>query len=169
MTVKASAGISTPPKRFNRMGIARMEKETRINTGKTNTAGSIEVIVVIVIVAVLAVAGAFVLKARHTKRVVSDPAACVNHSLATGANGHCVSDLQNLLNWQLYGINGPSYMKITSQYDVTVTTAVNRLHSENKTAGSDSVTTADWHELCSRGGDAPTTWKLAAKDAGCEI
>lgn len=139
------------------------------NSQTRDTAGSIEMIVVIVVVAVVAVAGAFVLKAHHTKSDTSDPAACVNHSLTTGATGHCVSDLQNLLNWQLYGINGPSYMKITGQYDATVTAAVKRLHSENKTAESDSVTTADWHELCSRGGDAPTTWKLAAKNAGCDV
>ena len=145
-----------------------MEKETQINTKKRNTAGYIEVIVVTVVVAVLAVAAAFMLQARHTKSVVSNPAACVNHSLATGATGHCVSDLQNLLNWQLYGINGPSYMKINGQYDATVTATVQRLHSENKTVESDSVTTADWHELCSRGSDAPSSWKLAAKDAGCE-
>ena len=139
------------------------------NSQTINTAGSVGVIVVIVLVALLAVTGVFVFKARHTKSVVSDPAACVNHSLATGATGHCVSDLQNLLNWQLYGINGPSYMKITGQYDAAVTAAVKRLHSENKTTESDSVTTTDWHELCSRGGDAPTSWKLAAKDAGCEM
>ena len=139
------------------------------NSQTRNTAGSVGVIVVIVLTALLAVTGAFVLKARQTKSVASDPAACVNHSLATGATGHCVSDLQKLLNWQLYGINGPSYMKITGQYDATVAAAVKRLHSENKTTESDSVTTADWHELCSRGGDAPKSWKLAAKDAGCEM
>ena len=139
------------------------------NSETRNTAGSVGVIVAIVLVALLAVTGAFVFKARHTKSVVLDPAACVNHSSTTGATGHCVSDLKNLLNWQLYGINGPSYMKINGQYDATVTAAVKRLHSENKTTESDLVTTADWHELCSRGGDAPSSWKLAAKDAGCEM
>jgi hypothetical protein len=100
--------------------------------------------------------------------ISSSPSACVNNSISEGASGHCVSDLQNLLNWGLYGIDQPNYIKVTGQFSTTTTSQVKKFQTYNNLTGSGVANVATWKELCSEGSDASNTWLMAAQDAGCK-
>jgi peptidoglycan hydrolase-like protein with peptidoglycan-binding domain len=124
------------------------------------------IIWVIVILIAIAI-GAFILTKNHSN-VVSSPSACANNSLSQDANGHCVTDAQDLLNWSLYGIDGPDYKKVTGQFSSVTAAEVSQYQNGNSLSQTGSLNKATWQKLCADGSDSTPTWTSAAKDAGCK-
>jgi len=122
---------------------------------------------IILVALVIVVGGSIVYQKKHSD-LVSTPSACVNNPLSAGAQGRCVSDLQTLLNWSLYGIDGPNYKPVTGQYEATTTNQVKQFQSTNNLPVSGNLSTATWEKLCQTT-DPPSAWTNAAKDAGCRL
>jgi peptidoglycan hydrolase-like protein with peptidoglycan-binding domain len=120
---------------------------------------------VVVVVAVIVIA----IATKHRSDLVSDKNACVNNSLSASASGQCVSDLQTMLNWSLYGIDGPNYEKVTGQFTTGTTAEVKQFQSSNSLPDSGTADQSTWQKLCGDGSDAPASWTTAAKNAGCVI
>jgi peptidoglycan hydrolase-like protein with peptidoglycan-binding domain len=135
---------------------------------RTNTSGFAPTILVIVIVLVVVAAGG-VLLARHSSKstTTSKPSACVNQSFTAGSSGSCVSDLQNMVNSQAFGIDGQLYIKVSGNYDTATTSAVKTFQKNFNLPQTGSITTSDWKHLCNSDGDSSTSFVTASKAAGC--
>jgi hypothetical protein len=132
------------------------------------SSGSTVIIIMVVAVIVIALAcGVFVITKSSAKGALStNPSACVNKTLTVGSSGTCVSDAQNLLNWQVYGINQPGYMKVDGQYTSAVAGVVSKLQDQSQLEKNGNVGHEEWKLLC-QAEEPPTWWTSAAKDAGC--
>jgi peptidoglycan hydrolase-like protein with peptidoglycan-binding domain len=119
---------------------------------------------IIVVIAILVVGG--IVLTHKKSGLSSNPSACVNKTLSATSSGACVSDLQNLLNWNLYGIDQPNYMKVDGQYSSTLTKAVSTAQSNDSLPSSGTMNLNTWKDICS-GTDTPSWWTKAASNAGC--
>lgn len=79
-----------------------------------------------------------------------------------------MSDLQNMLNWSLYGIDGPNYKPVNGQFSAATTAEVKSFQSSNALSQTGDVNKSTWQKLCAGGANSSNTWKAAAKDAGCK-
>jgi peptidoglycan hydrolase-like protein with peptidoglycan-binding domain len=120
-------------------------------------------------VVILIIGAAILLFGSSSSDLSATPDACVHSVLAPGASGHCVADLQTMLNWSLFGIDGPNYKPVNGQYSAVTTTLLARFQSSVSLPATGTLTTQSWQKLCAAGNDAPATWRSAAKDAGCRL
>ena len=134
---------------------------------KLNTKGSAYLGIIFIVVGIIViVAGLVVYKTGH-KAAPANPNACVTKTFSSGSQGRCISDLQNMVNSQAYGIDGQHYIKITGTYDVPTSTAVKVFQSNFQLPTTGIVTPADWQKLCDSS-DPPSNWKTISTDAGCQ-
>jgi peptidoglycan hydrolase-like protein with peptidoglycan-binding domain len=120
------------------------------------------------IIALIIVVGIILIVGGNGSDLSSTPGSCVTVTLAQGTSGHCVSDVQQLLNWGLYGIDTPNYKSISGQFNASTTTVVKLFQSTNSLSQTGSVNKITWERLC-ESSDAPPSWTTAAKDAGCKV
>jgi peptidoglycan hydrolase-like protein with peptidoglycan-binding domain len=126
-------------------------------------------IAIATIIVVLIALGYLLLKGSGSTKFVSDPKACVNNSLSLGATGSCVKDLQNMLNWSIYGIDGPNYKKVTGDFDSVTAGEVKSIQAGNNIAQTSSLNQQTWKVLCEGGSNSDSTWTNAATNAGCKL
>jgi Putative peptidoglycan binding domain len=102
----------------------------------------------------------------NDQAVNNNPNACINKTFKLGATGKCISDGQNLLNWYLYGIDQPNYMKVNETFSLNTQVALKKAQSGASLAVNGQFDPATWKLLC-RSDDPPAWWVTAAKNAGC--
>jgi hypothetical protein len=121
------------------------------------------------IIILIIIVGAVLLFGGNKSTLSSSPSACVNNNLSQSSSGHCVSDLQTLLNWGLYGIDGPNYQKVTGQFSASTTAEVKQFQTLNNIDASGTLNKQTWIKLCDGEQGPPASWTAAAKDAGCKV
>jgi peptidoglycan hydrolase-like protein with peptidoglycan-binding domain len=124
--------------------------------------------IIFVVIAIAIIVIGIIVLSKGKSDVVSSPSACANNSLLQGSSGSCVSDAQNLLNWSLYGIDGPNYKTVTGQFNNQTSSLVKQYQASNGLSRTGSINRATWQKLCSDGSDSTATWAAAAKNAGCK-
>lgn len=102
----------------------------------------------------------------NDQAINNNPKACINNSFSLGSTGNCVSDGQNLLNWYLYGIDQPNYMKIDGSFNSETQSAVKKTQSGASLVVNGQLDPSTWKLLC-LATDPPKWWVSAAKNAGC--
>ncbi|HEY1645764.1 MAG TPA: peptidoglycan-binding domain-containing protein [Candidatus Saccharimonadales bacterium] len=121
----------------------------------------------LVVIGIILIIGGLVYAIAHNDQSVNNnPNACVNNSFSIGDSGKCISDSQSLLNWYLYGIDEPNYMKITGTFSAGVQSAVTKAQSGASLTVNGQLDKQTWSLLC-KGDDTPNWWRAAAKNAGC--
>jgi hypothetical protein len=96
----------------------------------------------------------------------NNPHACINQTFTLGSSGNCITDGQRLLNWYVYGIDGPSYMSVNGDFSATTQAVVQKAQSGASLPVTGKLDPVTWKLLCEES-DTPSWWASAAKNAGC--
>jgi peptidoglycan hydrolase-like protein with peptidoglycan-binding domain len=123
---------------------------------------------IVIVVIVFGIGAILLIGHSSSSDLSSDPTACVNQTFQSENRGHCVSDIQNLLNWSLYGIDSPIYKPVTGSYTQSTASLVLEFQNTNNLPKNAIVQKATWEKLCQIS-DATGTTLAAAKDAGCKV
>jgi hypothetical protein len=103
---------------------------------------------------------------RNKSNMSTNPKACVNRTFTVGSKGQCITDAQHMLNWYLYGIDGPRYMKISSLFNAAMQQDLKKIQSNSSLTVSGKLDPPTWKLLCTVQG-GPPWWNISAKNAGC--
>jgi hypothetical protein len=166
---------------------------------RTKTAGGyIRIALLGIAIVVIAVVALILIHHKHdtsasSKQATNLQSYCVGQTFANGSSGHCVSDIQTIINYMEHSgltqcpfVNGAK-ITVDSTYDADTITQVNAVQrwascyakQEGFTSNvpqNGTVGKATWGELCTYGYTDPMrseatktgTTIAAGKDAGCE-
>jgi peptidoglycan hydrolase-like protein with peptidoglycan-binding domain len=96
---------------------------------------------------------------------------CYAQQLQQGSSGQCVKDVQNLLNYQLFGAKSSNFLSVDGQFGSYTKAAVQQEQKNNSITMNGIVATQTWQALCasSSSSSAPSWYTSAASNAGCPV
>ena len=117
----------------------------------------------LIVAIVVAIGGYVYLNSSHAATT------CYAQQWQQNSSGQCVKDIQNLLNYQLYGTKSSSYLSVDGSFGSYTKAAVEQEQKNNSITANGIVATQTWTALCASSSlsTAPSWYTAAASNAGC--